>query len=131
MQRVRNDSIVFTACLVPGPGLPAEELVELARKCADAEPIRRYLGTLGAAQYRAGQYPEAVATLEKALKAHGQVADNEIKLFLAMACHHHGQVKQARAWFGQASLPKDAPWYDRVIFTHLRHEAAKVLRPGP
>jgi hypothetical protein len=127
MQHSRNDAIVFTACLVPDHGLPAAELVKLAQPNVQATRSADYLETLGAAQYRAGQYADACKTLEAAVKLHGKGGTNWMKLFLAMAYQRDRQAEQARAWFDRARLARGAGWEERLIHARLRAEAARLL----
>jgi WD40 repeat protein/tRNA A-37 threonylcarbamoyl transferase component Bud32/tetratricopeptide (TPR) repeat protein len=128
MQRQRHRAIVYTTCLVPDHGLPAGDLVRLARANLEAHRAWDGLADLGAAQYRAGQFGEAVASLEEAVKLHGKGGTNWMKLFLAMACHSEGQADRAREWFDRAALPDDADWQERLLFDSLRQEATEVLK---
>jgi WD40 repeat protein/tRNA A-37 threonylcarbamoyl transferase component Bud32 len=66
---------------------------ESAWRRARGEP--RHRRTLGAAQYRAGRYPEALATLTRAEKENN--GDPAGLAFLAMAQHQAGEKGKARA----------------------------------
>jgi Flp pilus assembly protein TadD len=131
MQRQRNNAIVYTACLVPHHGLPADALVRLAQANAAAQRTWGVLAALGAAQYRAGQFADAVKTLEEAVKRHGKGGTNWMKLFLAMACHQHGQADRAREWFDRAALPANPAWQERLLFERLLAEATEVMKRAP
>jgi WD40 repeat protein/tetratricopeptide (TPR) repeat protein len=73
----------------------AVRLALLAIALAPDESV--YINTLGAALFRAGQYREAVRTLEKSLE-HGQGQSDAFDLFfLAMSRHKLGQAAEARA----------------------------------
>jgi uncharacterized protein HemY len=127
LQRERDGAIVSTACIAPAHGLPAAELVRLADR--NMQRIRNgfFLATLGAAQYRAGLYAAARKTLEEAAEIQGKRATAWTRLFLAMAYHRDGQADRARAAFAAAALPTNADWEQRLIFHHLRAEAAALL----
>jgi hypothetical protein len=114
-----------------GLGRPAEDLVRLARRNADVEPTAEALADLGAAQYRAGRFADAVASLEGAVKRHGEGGTNWGKLFLALACHKEGQADQAREWFDRAAFPDNAGWEERFLFERLRQEATEVMKREP
>jgi serine/threonine protein kinase/WD40 repeat protein/predicted Zn-dependent protease len=80
-----------------------ERAVSLARKAVALAPGEvLYLNTLGVALYRAGRYPDAIATLQQSLAAsRGRYAAFDL-FFLAMARHRLGQTVQARESFDRA-----------------------------
>jgi superkiller protein 3 len=103
-----------------------EKAVRLARKALELAPSDGALwNTLGAAHYRAGNYKEAVAALEKSLSLQG---DNGFDcFFLAMACWQLGEKAKARTWFGQAVqwMEKNQPSDEEL--GRFRAEAAELL----
>jgi WD40 repeat protein/tetratricopeptide (TPR) repeat protein len=106
-----------------------ERALELARKVVAQGPgVANYLNTLGVAQYRVGQFAEAVVSLEKSMAIEGEGPHN--LLFLAMARSQLGQVDRARADFGRAMRG----WRDRIVsdpeLTSFQAEAQALL-DGP
>jgi tetratricopeptide (TPR) repeat protein len=100
--------------------------VELARKAVERAPEQgAYWKTLGAAQYRAGDWKAAIAALDKA-QALG-AGDGAAKLFLAMAQWQLGQREQARQEYTAA-----VGWQGNIKskdedFKRLRDEAHVLL----
>jgi hypothetical protein len=127
IQRRRDDAIVYTACLLPDHGLPAEDLVDRARANVQAQRSAAYYETLGAALYRAGQDAEAIVALDGAVKLHGKGGTTWTKLFLALAHARQHRPDQARAWLEKAQLGENAGWEERLIHTRLRAEVARLL----
>ena len=77
-------------------------LASIRRAVALAPSEASFLNTLGVVQYRAGQYAEAIATLERSLAAGLRQTDAFDLFFLAMAHHRLGHRDQARASFDRA-----------------------------
>jgi tetratricopeptide (TPR) repeat protein len=101
--------------------------VQLAQKAVALEPLKGGIrNTLGAAYYRAGQWQDAVAALEKSmqLRSGGDSAD---WFFLAMAHWRLGDAALARQWYDQAVawMDKNMP-YGREL-QRFRAEAAGLL----
>src|SRR5262249_16869872 len=80
-----------------------DRALRLARLMIEQQPDHPlYLTTLGVAQYRMGQYPEAAATLAKSLAARSGDADARALFFLAMCHYHLGQRAEAGDCFDRA-----------------------------
>ncbi len=100
-----------------------------------------YLLTLGAAHYRAGQFPQAIRRLEQALVVPTADYYTSIltRLLLAMAHHAAGHADEARQWLDRAversdkALPRaeskalGPSWCDWVMCRLLRQEAEALL----
>jgi hypothetical protein len=65
------------------------------------------LNTLGVAQYRAGLFHDAAATLHRSLAAHAGRFDAFDLYFLAMALHRFGRLADARACLDRAARGND------------------------
>ena len=96
--------------------------VQWARQAVEEAPHNRfYLGTLGAAYYRAGKYRRAVEALERL----PEDAHRGFDLFLlAMSCHRLGEAAQARAYYDRAI---EAYRTYRAVLTQERREELKAL----
>jgi tetratricopeptide (TPR) repeat protein len=107
------------------------EALTLARKAVDARPkSANYHNTLGAAQYRAGAWKEAVVSLRVAMRLRGG-GDAFDCYFLAMAYRRLDEVEQARAWYEQAEKKRTASQPKNDELLRLCAEARAVLaRPA-
>jgi len=75
----------------------------MARRAIELSPGQAiYLNTLGVAQFRAGQYTEAITTLERSLAAGAGQADAYDLFFLAMAHPHLRHREEARGCYERA-----------------------------
>ena len=107
--------------------LDSRRAVELGKRAAELAPAAAgYWNTLGAAQYRAGDFSAAVETLTKAMELRdgGDASD---WFFLAMAHWHQGDKGEARKWYGQAVewMDKNQPNNEELL--RFRGEAAALL----
>jgi tetratricopeptide (TPR) repeat protein len=130
LQRARSHAILYTACLAPDHHVSREQLLRLARTAAKADRSAAALAALGAAQYRAGQFAEAAATLEEAVELHGKDGSNVVKLFLAMAYQQQQQADRARDWLARAQA-KEGNDEPALVRDRLRQEAVQLLKLPP
>jgi serine/threonine protein kinase/Flp pilus assembly protein TadD len=98
----------------------AKEAVELAPKGGDC------WRTLGAAQYRAGDWNSAIAALKRATENRSG-GDSAEWFFLAMAYWRLGDKQQARAWYDRAVRWMDEHQPRDEKLRRCRAEAAAVL----
>ena len=76
--------------------------VELGKKAVAAFPLEgNYWNTLGVAQYRAGEWNDAIKSLEKSMELH-KGGDSNDWFFLAMAHWQLGHPDQAGQWYKKA-----------------------------
>jgi eukaryotic-like serine/threonine-protein kinase len=133
----REDAMQLNAAawrIVRAPGAEPRAL-ELALRqvlaaCRLEPDSPDHLNTLGAAQYRAGQYREAVASLKRAMdrkKTAGGKRAVEDLAFLAMACHRLGMAGDARKWLAQMNAAA-MDGGDREVQTLMR-EACLLIQP--
>jgi serine/threonine protein kinase/WD40 repeat protein len=114
----------------PHEGFPKEALA-LAEKMVEIEPYNaNYQTTLGAARYRAGKFPEAVACLERSLEMGPEWPGFDLYV-LAMSYQRLGQGARARECFDRANAWRDAhqalsPQHTAEL-TALRAEAEALL----
>ncbi len=147
------------ACsLRPGAAADPEAIVKLARLGIEDDPHSFYpLNTLGAALYRAGHLPEAIAQFAVSRAAYMQAAsaaqlrgdaDADLMplqdgrppdwIFLAMAQFKTGQTAEAREWLkksGEAVKSKSIrdprrTWH-RIELEILLDEATALISPPP
>ena len=101
----------------------AKKAVELAPGTADC------WNTLGVAQYRAGNWKEAIAALEKVMALRG--GDSFDWFFLAMAHWQLGEKKKARQYFDRAVEWMDKNMPTRKELGRFRAEAAELINVAP
>jgi tetratricopeptide (TPR) repeat protein len=99
----------------------AREALEIAPKVADG------WNTLGVAQYRAGNWKDAVSSLEKYRQLRTSDAEWTNPFFLAMAHRQLGNQEEARRWYdtGVAWMERIAPTSESLM--RARREAADLL----
>jgi tetratricopeptide (TPR) repeat protein len=105
----------------------APQAVELAKQAVARAPTNAaFWTTLGVAQYRAGDWPAAVASLEKSMQL-GRGGDAADWFFLAMAHWQSGAKDKARPWYDRAVgwTEKNGPKDEEL--GRLRAEAAALL----
>jgi len=103
-----------------------DKAVELAKRAVELAPKEQfYWQTLGWAQYRAGSWKAAIATLEK-VKELGSAGDSLEWFPLAMAHAQLGNKDEARKWFEQAVqwMDKNNPKDEQLH--RFRAEAAQL-----
>jgi tetratricopeptide (TPR) repeat protein len=102
------------------------QAVTLARQAVKGSPGEgNFWSTLGVAQYRQGQWKEAVASLKEARRLGHR--DIEIESFLAMAYGRLGEMTEARTWYEQVVRRLQRHEYPPEEPSRWRAEAAGVL----
>jgi tetratricopeptide (TPR) repeat protein len=122
------NSYAWVLASAPGSSGDPQRALTLSRRSLELGPNRAlYLNTLGVAQYRAGRYAEAIATLDRSLTAgHGQ-SDGYDLLFQAMAHWQLGHKPQSLACFRRAlEWIEKSPRDDGEII-RFRDEASALL----
>src|SRR5262249_46511545 len=83
--------------------------VELAKKAVALDPRASYWNTLGVAQYRAGNFKDALVALEKSMvRSTGKIGNSFDWFFVAMAHWQLGNEDKART-----GNEKAATWMDK------------------
>jgi WD40 repeat protein len=120
-QRRVAAELVRAGAVLSDQGVPAAELVALARSGVTAEP-RSWQAheLLGAALFRADQAAEAVGELDEAVRLHGDGGSLWSRLFLALAHGRLGHAQQVREHRQQA--PAATGWDDSVLQAQLLGE---------
>jgi Flp pilus assembly protein TadD len=145
----RNNLLAWTWAVGADPEGQPELAVELASRAVASQPRQHaYLGTLGAALFRADRYEEAARRLDEAVEAQAAGGTFSQQLFLSMAHSRMGHDEEARRWLARAdrwwatasgpnppavpARPAPIRWQDRLLFALLRREASGLLGPpGP
>src|SRR5262249_19986072 len=128
--------------LVLGPGaVPNPQIaLRLARHGAAGLPDASRLNILGGALLRAGQGPEAIAVLLKAVEKQGRGGTPFDWALLALASAQQGQREEARRWLDRVRaweaspspdlVGDDASWSQKLQVQVLRAEAETRLSRG-
>jgi serine/threonine protein kinase/WD40 repeat protein/tetratricopeptide (TPR) repeat protein len=106
--------------------------LKLAQKAVNLAPnAAAYLNTLGVAQYRNEQFPEAIATLEKSLSQRQGQSEAYDLFFLAMCHQKLGQPTRARDCYDRAlrwwRAQKNLPARDSAELKAFQAEAQACL----
>jgi tetratricopeptide (TPR) repeat protein len=104
-----------------------KKAVEFAKKAVEMAPKEgTHRKTLGAAQYRAGDWKESIAALEKSMELRNG-GDSFEWFFLAMAHWQLGTKDDARKWYDRAAEWMDKNATDNDELRRFRDEAEKLL----
>src|SRR5262249_11320685 len=107
--------------------------IELAKKSVEiASGSREAWNTLGVAHYRAGDWKEAAAALERSMQLPGG-GDAHDLLFMAMIRGRQGDGGQAHRWFDRARewIDRNKPQGDEVRQFRAEAEALLGLEGSP
>jgi serine/threonine protein kinase/Flp pilus assembly protein TadD len=123
-----NNNIAWMLATCAGPQFRDHRLaVELGRRAVQLAPNEgNYWNTLGAANYRTGNWKDSIAALEKSMTLR-KGGDSYDWFFLAMACWQLGRHDEARRWYDRAVLwmeKRDPNHHELRLF---RAEAAALL----
>jgi tetratricopeptide (TPR) repeat protein len=122
-----NNAAWFLATCADPKFRDPSRAVKLAQKATELAPMEgTYWNTLGAAHYRAGNWKEAIAGLEKSMELR-KGGDSFDWFFLAMAHWKLGEKEKARTRFDQAVewMDKHQPRDEEL--RRFRAEAAELL----
>jgi tetratricopeptide (TPR) repeat protein/serine/threonine protein kinase len=125
-ERLNNLAWLLATCRDPKVRDPVKA-VELAKKTVEAAPKNGiYWQTLAWAQYRAGDWRGAIASIQK-VKELGSKGDSVEWFLLAMAHERQGNKQEARKWYDAAVkwMQKNSPNDEEL--RRFRAEAAELL----
>jgi tetratricopeptide (TPR) repeat protein len=118
----------------PGQSLDAyrRALRQAEVACRLAPQNGNYLNTLGVAQYRLGQYQEALATLTRSDQLRSKGSHPADLAFLAMAQHQLGQKEQAQATLARLrEAMKNPTWAKNAQAQGFLREAETLIQGKP
>lgn len=105
--------------------------VELARKATEVAPqVKTYFNTLGVAQYRAGAWQDAVATLDQVVNETNGGTSFDF-FFLAMAEWQLGNKESAQTWFAKAVEWMEKHQPENYELCRFQAEAQELLGIKP
>jgi tetratricopeptide (TPR) repeat protein len=133
--------VAWTTVLAPDAVKDLDQPVHLAESASRSDPKSlQYSTTLGAAEYRAGRFAEAVKQLNQAIVPSAQAGTGPTSstaytwFFLAMSYQRLGQFQDARESLDkgrkqmeQETQDPDIPWNRRLTLQLLRKEAETLL----
>jgi serine/threonine protein kinase/Tfp pilus assembly protein PilF len=125
-----QNQLAWCLAVYGGPSfLDGALAVKLAQLAVQADPGNGvFWNTLGAAHYRAGDWPAAVAALEKAMarRSGGNVCE---WFFLAMAHWQLGHKRDAHSWYKRAQTQMAQHAVENSDLRHMQAEAAALVKP--
>jgi tetratricopeptide (TPR) repeat protein len=122
------NNYAWTLTAAPESNRNPQRALTLARRAVELAPNSALcINTLGAAQYRVGQYAEAIATLDRSLAAGHGAYDGYDLIFQAMAHWQLGHKPEAVACFHKSVkwMEKNRQGDEELI--RFRAEAAALL----
>jgi tetratricopeptide (TPR) repeat protein len=126
------NNLAWACVLAPDAVTDHTRLVRLAERAVSASPRSyAYLNTLGVAQYRAGQFSQAILTLNDAVSLHRSGGTPSDWLFLAMAHHRLGNAAEAKQWLDKATgaINENASLAADPETRLFRREAESLINP--
>ena len=123
-----NNQVAWSLVSAEDPALRNPGLaIKLATKAVEADPASGpHRNTLGIARYRAGDWTQAIADLEKSVSL-SNGGDSNDWFFLAMAHWRLGDNDLARKWYNQAIVWMDKNQSKHEELRRFRAEAAELL----
>jgi len=126
-----NNLAWFLATAAESRARNPTRVIELARQAITLAPEEGgFWNTLGAAQYRAGEWKAAVASLQRSMEL-SEGGDSHNWFFLAMALWQLGDKDEARDWYRKAVDGMTGTNAEDAGLLRFRHEAAALLGIKP
>ena len=125
----RCNQLAWFLAIAPDPKVrDAGRAIELAENAVELAPKEaNYWNTLGVAQYRAGDWLQAITALKKYRELRADDSEWSNPFFLAMAHWQLGNKDKARQWYAQAVewMEKNQPHSETL--RRFRAETAELL----